>query len=241
MLDRWKNDFHPDADLAAKVRRGASLKHLDGESGASLSAWVLGMVSRPLLATGFAAVFVLVGMGISRLMSGDLESGNQELTVTYRLSVDPLYRLQTIAGANEFGTDREPEDADLRPEDPVLLAGMGWLQGELNLSKPQFERVSALHGDYKIEFESLFGELLASHEAYKAFDEERMRSDVIDYLQLYELLENQKRLSERSARLTDELLSRVERVIEPKQRDRYREIVNSIYSSHTTLRASSDA
>lgn len=229
LLGRWKDDYEPDKDLPVRVRSSlGQRREREVESGA-LSAWISNALSRPGLAAGFAAVFVLVGMGVSQLLSEGFGGGRGELTLSYRLSIDPLYRLQAMAGADEFAnqpiasTYRESQKA------PVLLAGLGWLQGELDLSEPQYEQIRAVHGDYEAAFAELFAELLESHRAYRAFDRQRMDSDVIDYFELYELLQNQKQLSERSARMTAELLGKVEELIEPEQRTRYRALLDKVY------------
>ncbi len=185
--------------------------------------------SRPGLAACFAAVFILVGMGLSQLLTGSSRGAGDEVTLSYRLSIDPIYRLQAMAGANRFGR-REIRSANYDVGDaPVLSAGLGWLQGALDLSAPQYQKVMALHSDYEVAFDDLFSELVESHREYQEFDRKRMKNDVVDYFQLYELLQTQKKLSEESARLTEELLGKVEQVIDPSQRVRYRKLLDSIY------------
>lgn len=232
LLDRWADGFVPDATLADRVR-AQSRRHDERrplEAG-SVAVWFGSTFSRPGLAAGFAAVFMLVGMGISQLLTQGFREDREELTLSYRLSIDPLYRLQAMAGANEFANRPILPARHGSQEAPVLLAGLGWLQGQLDLSKPQYERVTALHGDYEVAFDELFAQLLESHRAYREFDKKRMDNDVIDYFQLYELLQTQKQLSQESTRLTEELLSKVQDVIEPSQRARYRELLDSIYPS----------
>lgn len=243
LLDRWTDGFQPDSTLAGRVR--AQSRRLDervvGDAG-GLALWIGNTFSRPGLAAGFAAVFMLVGMGISQLLTQGFKEDREELTLSYRLSIDPLYRLQAMAGANEFASRPIMPVRHRSQEAPVLLAGLGWLQGQLDLSKPQYERVTALHGDYEIAFDELFAKLLESHRAYREFDKKRMDNDVIDYFQLYELLQTQKQLSQESTRLTEELLSKVEKVIEPAQRTRYRELLDNIYPSFSdSEKASTDA
>ncbi|MBK1876390.1 hypothetical protein [Pelagicoccus mobilis] len=230
LFDRWKDDFEPDPGLTARVRSALGQPRGRERDEKSLAIWFGNAFSRPGLAAGFAAVFVLVGMGLSQLLSSSgFGGGAQDMNLSYRLSIDPLYRLQAMAGADEFA-NQPIQPAQHSPNDaPVLLAGLGWLQGELDLSEPQYEQVTALHGDYEMAFDELFGELLESHRAYRAFDKQRMNSDVIDYFQLYELLQTQKDLSEKSARLTEELLLKVEQIIEPEQRTRYRELLDQVY------------
>ncbi|EDY83037.1 hypothetical protein VDG1235_2661 [Verrucomicrobiia bacterium DG1235] len=232
LLNHWKDDFQADPYLSSRVRSEAARRQtIEGKRGDSVAIWIGNAFSRPGLAACFAAVFMLVGMGVSQLLNQGVVRDSDELTFSYRLSIDPLYRLQAMAGADEF-TNRSVVPARHKSQEaPVLLAGLGWLQGQLDLSKPQYERVTALHGDYEVAFDELFAQLLESHRAYRAFDKKRMDSDVIDYFQLYELLQTQKQLSEESARLTEELLGKVEQVIEPSQRDRYRELLDSIYPS----------
>ncbi len=229
LLDRWDDGFRPDQSLAARVRAELPTER-SGESGTlTVAAWLGDALSRPGLAACFAAVFVLVGMGVSQLISGGIRDSGDEVTLSYRLSIDPIYRLQAMAGADQFASREIVPASHQDNEAPVLLAGLGWLQGALDLSEPQYKQVTALHSDYELAFDDLFAQLVASHRDYQAFDRKRMEDDVVDYFQLYELLQSQKSLSEESARLTEELLGKVEQVIEPSQRVRYRELLDNIY------------
>ncbi|MDQ8184494.1 hypothetical protein [Pelagicoccus sp. SDUM812002] len=225
ILNRWDDGYSVDSELAERVRAQAEAP----SPGEEIVVWIGNALLRPGLAASFAAVFVLVGMGLSQLITGGARDSREELTLSYRLSIDPIYRLQAMTGADQFAhqggvaTPRKPVEAS------VLLAGLGWLQGALDLSEPQYRKVSALHNYYEVAFDELFTELVESHREFQALDRKRMENDVIDYFKLYELLQNQKRLSERSTQLTEELLSKVEQVIEPAQRARYRKLLDNIY------------
>lgn len=230
LLDGWKDDFRPDSSLASRVRAEADrVGNQERHRPSSVAVWMANVFARPGLVAGFAVVFVLVGMGVSQLVNNVWGGNRDEMTLSYRLSIDPLYRLQAMAGADEFANRRIVPIAQSTNEAPVLLAGLGWLQGQLDLSKAQYAQVSALHSDYEVAFDELFSQLVESHQAYREFDKGRMDNDVIDYFKLYELLQAQKHLSEESTRLTAELLSKVEQIIEPQQRARYRELLDTIY------------
>lgn len=229
-LERWETEFQPDRDLADRVR--ATARDAEGYAPrrpATVAAWIGNAFSRPGLAACFAAVFVLVGFGVSQLLYQGMGRRSEEATISYRLSIDPLYRLQAMAGANEFANRSLAPMRETPEATPVLLAGLGWLQGELNLSKEQMTRVTELHSEYEASFDELFGQLLESHRAYREFDRSRMSNDVIDYFGLYDLLQKQKELSEESIRLTEELMREVEKVVTPSQRSRYRELLETVY------------
>ncbi len=228
-MSRWNDGFRSDPDLARKVRGSLPTEQAKFAKPSTVAVWIGNAFSRPGLAACFAAVFILVGMGLSQLLMGGYRGSGDEVTLSYRLSIDPIYRLQAMAGANQFGS-REIQPADYNTVDaPVLSAGLGWLQGALDLTAPQYKKVTALHSDYEMAFDDLFSELVESHREYQEFDRKRMKNDVVDYFQLYELLQTQKKLSEESARLTEELLSKVEQVIDPSQRVRYRKLLDQIY------------
>lgn len=229
LLDRWEPEFKPDDGLSSRVHAALGQRSEPRSENERLASWFGNAFSRPGLVASFAAVFMLMGVGLSQLLSGGFSGEKEGLTLSYRLSIDPLYRLQAMAGAEQFANHPIMPARNTGQTVPVLLAGLGWLQGELDLSELQYQQVSALHGDYETGFDELFGQLLESHRDYRAFDRQRMNSDVIDYFQFYELLQKQKELSERSARLTRELLSKVEKVIEPDQRHRYRELLDEVY------------
>ncbi|MBD5779301.1 hypothetical protein IEN85_07330 [Pelagicoccus sp. NFK12] len=225
LMQRWHDRFRPDEDLAARVRARAERP---ASKGTALE-WIGNALSRPGLAAGFAALFVLAGMGLSQFVPLAGKDPGEQLTFSYRLSIDPIYRLQAMTGAEQFASEGIGPGSGKSPVAPVLLAGLGWLQGELDLTEPQYRQVSALHSNYEVAFDELFAELVESHRRFRAFDRKRMKNDVVDYFELYELLQSQKRLSEQSARLTAELLGKVEAVIEPSQKARYRKLLQSLY------------
>lgn len=227
-LDRWDSGFRADPHLLFKVRAEAERRReeeLAWEDERPFFGWLKSALARPAFAGGFACLFVLVGVGVSQLFLNGFSRTSDELTLTYRLSIDPLYRLQAVAGVDEIRGQASVPGAQA----PVLLAGLGWLQGQLDLSPPQYDQISALHGDYKSAFDTLFVRLLESHHDYQEFDRMRMSNDVIDYFKVYELLQTQKQLSEESTRLTAELLEKVGEVIEPGQRARYRKLLDNVY------------
>lgn len=232
LMDKWESGFAPDPDLAYSIRARAAKERRRSRSPAAtgptgLADWLRGLLGRPGFALAFASLFVLVGLGGARLLDG-VKAGADEVTVTYRLSIDPLYRMKAVAGVN--GAKGRLLDSPRRDEnEQVLLAGLGWLQGELNLSSRQFRRVSELHSNYEGAFDELFLDLLASHRQYRELDRQRMSDDVIDYLEFYELLETQKNLREESLKLTGELLQQVSDVITPEQRERYRRLLDHLY------------
>lgn len=229
-LARWKADFQPDRELAARVRAEVRSDGGYGQNRAMpIAVWIGNAFSRPGLAACFAAVFVLVGMGVSQLLNLGLDRQGEEATLSYRLSIDPLYRLQAMAGAQEFASQNLAPPTAATHAPPVLRVGLGWLKGELDLSQKQMTQVTRLHSEYESAFDELFGRLLESHRAYREFDRNRMDDDVIDYFGLYDLLQVQKQLSEESTQLTEELMEKVEQVISPSQRSRYRELLDTVY------------
>lgn len=241
LLDSWESEFEPDQDLAFKVRINAVRQREAARSrlscAESIGEWLRLALCKPIYATGFAMLFILVGLGASRLMHGFKQYSDQ-MTLTYRLSIDPLYRMQAVAGVRETNLGllggAMPEESE-----PVLLAGLGWLQGELNLSNSQYALVSEIHSDYERSFDQLFTDLLTSHSEYQTLDRQRRSSDVIDYLQFYELLQKQKRLREESLELTSELLEKVSEIITPEQRGRYRRMIEQVYPDGSEYSAES--
>ena len=236
LMTRWDTGFEPDPTLVDRVRAQAASKARGAKSTTAAPTsmdpfieWLRGFLGRPAFAAGFAALFVLVGVGLNRIIDSGLRQTPDASTVTYRLSIDPLYRLKAIAGVSEVKGQQEALGLLGQGREPVLAVGLGWLQGELNLSNQQYRRVSALHTTYEEAFDELFLELLATHNQYRQLDEKRMSNDVIDYFELYELLQNQRRLSEESSRLTAELLQKVAEIIGPEQRERYERLLHNLY------------
>lgn len=229
-FERWKAEFRPDPDLAARVRADVRSEGGYGQQRrATVAVWIGNTFSRPGLVACFAVVFVLVGIGVSQILNIGMARQGDEATLSYRLSIDPLYRLQALAGAQEFASRSLAATVKSTNNTPVLRVGLGWLEGELDLTEKQMAQVTQLHNEYESAFDELFGQLLESHRAYREFDRSRMDDDVIDYFELYDLLQTQKLLSEESTKLTEELMRKVERVISPSQRSQYRELLDRIY------------
>lgn len=228
VLDNWESGFSPDSELLVNVRSRIEKARLDELMHASVSIDTLGdwlrlLLGRPAFALGYAALFAFVGIGAASLFTGNFNAQPEELTLSYRLSIDPLYRLETVGGSPRAGQSATANRSEVR------LNGLGWLQDELDLSEPQFANVSALHTRYEQAFDEVFLDLLSSHAQYRELDKQRMSNDVIDYFQLFELLETQKRLSKESSKLTAELLKKVAEIITPDQKDRYEHLIKSLY------------
>ncbi|MDQ8204540.1 hypothetical protein [Pelagicoccus sp. SDUM812003] len=230
VMDRWDADFRSDSNLAFRVvAEGARRQRAQGATD-SLIDWLKTALERPGLAAAFAILFILVGVGIGQFLQLRARSTEEDLTLTYRLTIDPLYRLKAVAGVDDLNSSDALKSPRLTEEQAnVLLSSLGWLQGELGLSEPQYEKISALHSDYEREFDALFVELIQSHQAYQEIDSKRLANDVIDYFELYQLLQEQRRLSEESSRLTSELMQKVSQIIEPAQRERYRKLLHNVY------------
>lgn len=231
LLSRWDVAHAPDPDLRRSVVQEIALRQRRAFDEAasdenSFVAWARALASRPMLSGMAAAVFVLVGMGLTRIGTHFVSPGEDELTLSYRLTIDPIYRVQAMAGAS----DRGPTAAR-SAEERFLVESLGWLQTELDLSPRQFERVSALHNSYESAFNSLFLKLLASYSRYGDLDRQRMSDDVIDYIAFYELLQEQERLKAMSSELTAELIEKVSQVVGPDQRERFRRLVQESYPS----------
>lgn len=244
VMDRWESKFSADSGLLFKVMAEGARREREASSDepGSLIEWLRGTLARPAFAAGFAVLFIFVGAGVSQFFHQGLGRNAEDLTLTYRLSIDPLYRMKAVAGIEDLKSG-VAEDAQLSKEQAtVLLTSLGWLQGELGLTEPQYDKISALHSDYGSEFDKLFAELMQSHQAYREIDRKRMSNDVVDYFELYELLQRQKQLSEESSRLTAELMERVSEVINPEQRERYRKLFSGVYPDHSrTEKANTDA
>lgn len=228
IMDNWESGFSPDPKLSVSVRSRIERARVDEllhatSSADTLGDWLRLLLGRPAFALGYAALFAFVGIGAASLFTGNHYKQPNELTLSYRLSIDPLYRLETVGGTPRVG----PSTVANRTE--VRLNGLGWLQDELDLSAPQFENVSALHTRYERAFDEVFLDLLASHSQYRELDKQRMSNDVIDYFQLFELLETQKRLSEESSKLTAELFKKVAEIITPDQKARYELLIKNLY------------
>ena len=227
-LDSWNDGFRPDPSLESGVLgriRRAEVRARPTLARADAFEWLRALWSRPLLAGGMAALFVLSGLGLSQLTRLGFAVGREESTVSYRLSIDPIYRLRAMAGLE----DLKGGAVTAASEAQVMAVGLGWLQGQLRLSDGQYEVVSALHATYEKSFDELFIEMLESYLKYRQLDRRRMSNDVIDYVQLYDLLQTQRRLSEESTRLTGELLRKVSEVISPDQRERYERLLEQMY------------
>ncbi len=238
LLKKWQPDFKPDPMLAEHVEDQIDV--LENSRKSSLLApfwdWFRGVTASPIYAGGLALLLVVVGIGLSEIWNGSKERSPDQLSSIYRLSIDPLYRLD--ASANEARLAAEAALVTGLPLNESLV----WLQEELELDQPQYDAFLSLHTKYQDSFNELFAELVSLQSGYQKFETDRKSDDVIDFMALYELLQKQKELRKLSEDLTRELLIKASELMDPEQKTRFLELYKGVSPSlearsHTPINA----
>ena len=222
LLNQWQPSCKPDPMLAERVEDQIEMLESARKPSflAPFAEWLRGVTASPAYAGGLAVILVVCGIGISQIWKGSTHHSAEQLSSIYRLSIDPVYRLE--ASAEEA---RHAAEAALMAGLP-LNESLVWLQGELDLDKGQYSVFIDLHTQYRESFDELFGELVELRRGYQKFEKDRKQDDVIDFMALYDLLQKQKQLREMSEELTRELLIKAAEIMEPEQKERFERMFN---------------
>ncbi len=216
LLNEWQPEFKPDPQLARTVKQQLEVQRIPKAWPAS---WLVFLAGRPVYA-GFAVLaLVLFGASVSYYWNAGSRLSESEYVGIYRLSIDPVFRMQTSAIS-----ERRVAEQAMATGVP-LEASLVWLENELRLDVDQSERFAHLHESYRNDFNELFAELVTLRRGYDEFDNHRKTNDVIDFIALYELIQKQKALRQRSEELTEELISRTSEILNASQRKRFAELV----------------
>jgi hypothetical protein len=138
-------------------------------------------------------------------------------TQSYFLLINPVAHLDAVSGTGR-GFDTE--------EKPSLIGMLAWMRSSLDLSREQFQALVELHSKYEDRFVALYKDLSEIQAEYQVFEDKRMRNDMIDFMELYDLLRERDTLRASSEQTSRELVSLVLRVLTPEQARSYLALLN---------------
>lgn len=217
-LSQWRIDPPSDPDLAAKV-----LQRIRNESSAPprrspLITWFIERWQHPVYAGAIAVVLILSGVLLSLLIDQFRGSPlNSVPTEEYRFAIDPLYRLTEAV---------DPLATGGQLDESTVEESIEWLRNELGLTDDQFRKLASLHEEFTPTFAHIFQDLQRQRAEVEQFEAMRRKSELIDFIQVYQVTKNYRHLQDRASTSTAELVDRVSQLVDAKQRSRYLELLN---------------
>lgn len=218
LLDNWQPGFRPDPELEVQVRHRLRNTRLLDERPKRQNPLVR-FIASPMQAALGAAALIAFGIFIAHTLQSWFAPSDQYLLAQYRSAIDPIYRLSS--GSQIDQRSASPSNRSQQDLDKTLA----WLEEQLQLEKSQHEHFTTLHASYCASLDMLYAELLSLREGYNQMDRERIDNNVVDFLALYQLLNDQEALRTRSIQLTEELLQKAFEVLDDDQRQRFDRLV----------------
>lgn len=227
LLAAWDLDVQPERESARKVLHRVALAADEGERvGRRLHG--AGLLLKPLvLAAGLTLVFWTV-LAFSPQISRQEVRWQQEL---YRNLVHPGEQLQTALLA----------DGPAEVERASLVELLDWMRVEFSLSREQFSRLATVHRDYDDRFESLAADIAELRRRYSRFEEQRLNHGDVDFMALYDLLQERDLVRDQADRLSRDLVRKVLVILTPAQRTEYLSVLSSMASGLKADGSRSDA
>ncbi len=229
-LDAWTFEPRPDPLLADRViaegeRRQRHDQTTSPSPDSPLLGWLTRLLQQPGFAGAFAVLFLLLG-GVGTLLLLNLVSDheNPARSVEYRLVIDPLYRLNPPAEVTSVQHQIDAGSVD---------GSLHWLRRELGLDQAQFDRLRALHREYDLVFARLFEDLRTTEDRVQDFEALRRQRELVDFMEVFRVLETFRQLEAESSRSTSEYVSRVSRIVSAEQRHRLLELLESTPSTES--------
>ena len=210
-LRSWNPRLEPDPQLDEKVLRRLGSTSRSPEHALWISRF-------HLVAYGAMAALVLLGVFMA---SRQIERSRLLRDGSYFLMIDPVFRAQTVQAPGGLAPAGVSSD--------TYLDRLAWMQDRLDLSRQQFMELVDLHRNYADRFDSLYRELVALDHEYGQFEELRRRDEAIDFMALYDVLQERRLAEEASHSLSLEFIGRVMALLNNEQRQTYLSLVQPVH------------
>lgn len=208
-LRSWNPRLPADPFLAARVRQRIHA----AETNAAVPGTHLNRFR--LVAYGALAALVLIGVFLA---SQQLERSRLLRDGSYCLMIDPVFRAQSVGAQAQSGQ----ENAD------TYLERLAWMQDRLALTPGQFLQLVELHRDYSDRFDRLYLELIELDREYGQFEELRQKDAAIDFMALYEVLQERRIAEAASNSLSREFIRQVLSFLDNDQKQAYLSMVQPV-------------
>jgi hypothetical protein len=206
-LDAWRLELQEDPALRERVLRRLAGGPQQPRTAAFPLRWAAYAAAAALL---LAAVFVV---------SQRLERHRLMREGGYCLMIDPVYRAH--AAQDGAGVPFDPATAS-------FIDRLAWMQERLDLSRPQFLELVALHDRYADRFNLLYEELVQLEDRYGQFEALRRADGLIDFMALYDVLAARRAVEHQSHTLSREFIDQALAILTPQQRPDYLALVRPV-------------
>ncbi len=210
-LHAWNPRLDTDPDLGRKVLRRI------GEPGRHERLQALSLNRFRFVAYGALAALVLVGVFLA---SQQLERHRLLRDGSYCLLIDPVFRAQNSR------SEANPEVPGIPSES--YLDRLAWMQDRLDLSREQFMTLVDLHRQYADRFDGLYRELVQLDREYGQFEDLRLHDAAIDFMALYDVLQEKRAAEAASHSLSQEFIGQVLAILNSRQRPVYLSLVHNV-------------
>ena len=213
-LHDWRTRLDPDPGLGLRVlRRIRQTGRVEPVQAHLLNRF-------RFVAYGALAALVLIGVFLA---SRQLERHRLLRDGSYCLLIDPVFRAQNNFSKAESGVSGEESES--------YLDRLAWMQDRLDLSREQFMDLVGLHRQYADRFDGLYRELVQLDREYGHFEDLRRHDEAIDFMALYDVLQEKREAEATSHSLSREFIGQVLAILDARQRPVYLSMVHNVNSN----------
>jgi hypothetical protein len=207
-LTAWRVDMPKDIGMKHRVLAEIEARQNHPSILGSIYLWVLHdrVATAALACSMILAVCTISLLVHSNSLTRQLDTERRD----YFLMIDPISRVDAV---NLDGKRTARNDS--------VVDSLAWMKDRFNLSREQFKQLVQLHTEYADHLTTLYKELSAIQSRYDTFDQRRLTNAEIDYMELYDLLQQRDAARKDSVQTSRQLVELVLRVLTPEQKLEY--------------------
>ncbi len=216
LLSSWQPVLEEDPHFRQKVLH--RIASSDVERGGWKRVEGVFRAARPL---ALAAVLTLVLLWT--VPSGRKEGSIDRQEALYFLLIDPAGHLETASLPVAKGGATGLSEVS-------LIEMLDWMRVKFSLSPGEFAQVASLHEEYSDRFESLAQRIVHLRYRYTQFEEQRLSDESIDFIALYDLLQERNTMREQANELSNTFVEKLLVILGPAQGNEYLVLLSRAYA-----------
>ncbi|MDB6115786.1 MAG: hypothetical protein JWQ62_2731 [Lacunisphaera sp.] len=114
------------------------------------------------------------------------------------------------------------------PPTDTLEGQLAWMRTELQLTDAQFARIKEVHQASGPRLHAIAAQLAGLQDEFRAFEQARRTSDRVDFLEFARYVELRRHVRRASQDSTRQLVLAAAEVMNPEQRHRYIQLVETV-------------
>ena len=114
------------------------------------------------------------------------------------------------------------------PPTDTLEGQLAWMRTELQLTDAQFARIKEVHQASGPRLRAIAAQLAGLQDEFRAFEQARRTSDRVDFLEFAHYVELRRHVRRASQDSTRQLVLAAAEVMNPEQRQRYIQLVETV-------------